>query len=66
MSKEQGYLLLLFAILIGIIGYARNVMYLVKCDFEAPYKAEVLRIVGTFPLFGPITGWIPYEDKKHE
>ena len=63
-------LLLIPMILIGAclsvvmgVGWFINVYKLCKCDFESPYRAEVIRGVGTivFPL-GCVAGWLDIGD----
>ena len=39
-------------------GWVKNLIKLTECDFEAPYKAEVIHIVGLVPPVGAITGWL--------
>ncbi len=41
-------------------GWVLNIYKLTHCDFEAPYKAEVLHGVGLFPLVGMVTGWCDF------
>lgn len=48
--------------LIIAIGWIMNVVKLVKCDFEAPYKAEVIRGIGLIPPIGMIVGWMNISD----
>lgn len=45
-------------ILLGIIGWVRCVVKLVKQDFDTPYKAELIYGIGTFTGAGAIIGWI--------
>lgn len=40
------------------VGWVKNVIKLANCDFEAPYKAEVVHLVGLIPPVGMITGWL--------
>jgi hypothetical protein len=56
-------LFMLIIIVLGGIGWVKNIIDLTKCDFKAPYKAEVVRVVGLLPMVGAITGWITIEDK---
>lgn len=54
-----GVFLIVAMIVIGVGGYTLNVVKLLQCDFEAPYKAEVIRIVGVpFAPVGIIAGWM--------
>jgi hypothetical protein len=39
-------------------GLVKNLIKLTECDFEAPYKAEVIHTVGLIPPVGMITGWL--------
>ncbi len=45
-------------ILIVGVGWVKNVIKLADCDFEAPYKAEVVHAVGIIPPVGMVTGWL--------
>lgn len=37
-----------------------NIYKLTQCDFEAPYKAEVIRVVGIIPPVGAIFGYMDF------
>jgi hypothetical protein len=54
--------------LLGPIGYVKNIMKFASCDFEAPYKTEIIRGVGIVPLFfvGVITGYMTIGEEKEE
>lgn len=41
-------------------GWVKNVVKLASCDFEAPYKAEVIHSVGLIPIVGIFTGWMDF------
>ncbi len=57
--KAWAGLAVILVSLIGCVGWGMNLYKLVKCDFSAPYKAEVIRTVGVFlPPVGAITGYI--------
>lgn len=57
---------------LGIVGYAAIIIYfiaiipswpvniyqLTQCDFEAPYKCEVIHSAGLIPLASPVTVWV--------
>jgi hypothetical protein len=45
-------------ILVVGVGWVKNIIKLADCDFEAPYKAEVVHAVGIIPPVGMITGWL--------
>ena len=47
----------LFLIIVGT-GWVKNIIKLTECDFEAPYKAEVVHVIGVVPVVGAITGWL--------
>lgn len=40
------------------VGWVKNIIKLANCDFEAPYKAEVIHGVGIIPPVGAVTGWL--------
>ena len=50
-------------IVVGTVGWGKNVYKLCHCDFEASYKAEVIRGVGVIvPVVGAVTGYCTIED----
>lgn len=53
--KSKIVLLLLF--LFGFICYVGNIVKLIKCDFKAPYKGEVIHLVGLIPPASFFTFW---------
>lgn len=56
---ELMIVVVLFFIVIGIGGgWVQNLVKLTKCDFEAPYKTEVIRVVGILPPVGGVVGWM--------
>lgn len=50
-------------ILFGV-GWVKNIFKLSDCDFEAPYKAEIIRGVGVLPIapLGAIVGYMDIND----
>lgn len=54
---------MLIAIVVIGTGWVKNIIKLTELDFEAPYKAEVIRVVGIFPPVGMIVGYMDIEDK---
>ena len=42
----------------AVTGWGMNLYKLTQCDFESPYKCEVLRTVGLVPPIGAIMGYI--------
>ena len=53
-----------FMLIIGVvvifvaISWVKNIIKLSDCDFEAPYKAEIIHGIGILPPVSIITGWI--------
>jgi hypothetical protein len=45
-------------ILVVGTGWVKNLIKLSDCDFEAPYKAEIIHTVGIIPPVGMVTGWL--------
>lgn len=41
-----------------ILGYILGIVKFVRCDFDAPYKAEVLYGIGIVTGYNVILGWI--------
>ena len=65
MNAHNGWIISLaaiFVVLVAFAGYVSNIVKLAQCDFKAPYKAEVIRIVGIFPPVGAIVGYINIKD----
>lgn len=60
-QKGSGNVAAIVVLLIWIvagIGWVKNIIKLAECDFEAPYKAEVIHAVGIVPIVGAVTGYI--------
>ncbi|MFA7287372.1 MAG: hypothetical protein WC055_00685 [Melioribacteraceae bacterium] len=53
-----GIILIIAIIVIGFIGWCQNISKLIDCDFESPYKTEVIRTVSLVPMIGAITGYM--------
>lgn len=53
----------LIVALVGLVGYVRNVVKIFGLDFQPPYKAEIIRGIGLFPLAGAVVGWMKIEDR---
>ena len=51
---------IIYAVIVLVIGvgWVKNIIKLSNCDFESPYKAEVIHTVGLLPPIGMITGWL--------
>lgn len=49
----------ILAILVFVaFSWAMNIIKLSRCDFEAPYRAEVIHGIGIIPIVGMVTGWL--------
>ncbi len=67
MSKAAILIMLVLVILLvgifGVIGYITNIVRFCGCDFEAPWRTEIIRGVGIFvPPLGAVLGFITIED----
>lgn len=53
-------MLMIYVVIVLVIGtgWVKNLIKLTECDFESPYKAEVIHTVGIIPPVGMITGWL--------
>ena len=51
------------ALVASVYGWIANVVYFFECDFEAPYKAEIVRAIG-IPIgpVGSVMGFIHIDD----
>ncbi len=66
MKNQKGFtlvelmvVLLVIAVLaLPVVGWVKNIIKLSECDFEAPYRAEVIHAIGIIPPVGMITGWL--------
>ena len=56
-------LLIVALIFVPLVGYTMNIVKLIGCDFEAPYKSETIRSVGVLvPFVGVVTGYMEFPD----
>ncbi len=73
MIKRKGFagvLMIITMIVVGaallalpVVGYVKNVAGFTRCDFETPYKAEIIRGTGIlFPPVGMIAGYVDIKD----
>lgn len=63
MKNQKGYativsLVILIIFVVGFVGWVKNIIKLSNCDFEKPYKAEIIHSVGLVPVVGAVTGWL--------
>lgn len=55
---ERTFIAYSLIILILSTGWVKNIIKLSNCDFNAPYKAEIIHSLGIIPPVGMITGWL--------
>jgi len=64
MKSQKGFtaieLILVLVLAFGAIGWGMNLYKLASCDFNAPYKAEVIHGVGLVPFVGAFTGYMNF------
>lgn len=71
MKNKKGFTLyeviFITTILFLVIGFVLNLVQILRCDFEPPYKAEILRIGSIFVGILPacILGWVPQSVVGH-
>ncbi len=52
-------------VLASLVGYGMNIAKLARCDFEAPVKAETVRVIGIFVApVGIIAGYMDIDDEQ--
>jgi len=60
-------LLIMFVFVgLALTGWIKNVIKLSECDFESPYKTEVIRGIGIIPPVGAIIGWMDIGEENGE
>ena len=47
----------------GLIASVASIVKLAHCNFEAPYKKEVITAIGIMPPLGLVTIWINPDDE---
>lgn len=54
------HVIITWAVIVIVVGtgWVKNIIKLSNCDFEAPYKAEVIHGIGLFPPVGAVTRWL--------
>lgn len=58
MNTRTLIVLIYICFVVAVIGsWITNVVKLTDCDFQAPYKCEVLHGVGIFPPVALVTAW---------
>lgn len=48
------------------VGWGMNIYKLLKCDFEAPYKTEIIRTIGIVPFVGAFTGYMDIGEEENK
>ncbi|MCP4475431.1 MAG: hypothetical protein GY821_12865 [Gammaproteobacteria bacterium] len=63
--KASIIIFLIWAVIVIAIGtgWVKNIVKLTRCDFESPYKAEVMHGLGIIPPIGAVMGWITFEEE---
>ena len=57
------FFVVLLVLCVGVFaGWCMNLYKLTQCDFQSPYKCEVIRAIGIVPPVGAVAGWIDIED----
>ncbi len=56
------FVILLLVVVFIAVGWVKNLIKLTDCDFQSPYKCEVVHTIGIVPVVGMITGWITIEE----
>lgn len=46
-------------------GWGMNIYKLVKCDFETPYKTEIIRGIAIIPPVGAVAGWMDIGEENN-
>lgn len=63
-TSAIGAIVWLFIVVVGAIGYVKNIVKFAQCDFEAPYKTEIIR-GAAIPLgYGFIIGHFDIGEEK--
>lgn len=59
-----GFLLVVAIPVMCLTGIGMNIYKLTQCDFKAPYKAEIIRGLGAFPIvpMGIVAGYLHIDD----
>lgn len=56
-ASTAGIISLVVVIFIAV-SWIVNINKLIDCDFEAPYKAEVIHSIGLVPIISVVTAWV--------
>ena len=61
---QLGIVGLALVVIIGT-GWVKNIVKLTDCDFESPYKTEVIRVIGILPPVGAVVGWMTIGEENN-
>jgi len=63
--KSEAFIFICALVMFAVASYGVNFYKLINCDFEAPYKCEIVHTVGVFvpPTF-LVTAWVCGEGKE--
>ena len=59
-----GIVMYFMVLIVMGVGWSLNLYKLVHCDFEAPYKTEIIRTVSILPVIGMFTGWMTIGEEE--
>ena len=60
-------LIWLCIVIFVVFCWVKNLIKFMDCDFEAPYKSEIVHGIGVFTVAASVvTCWFPDEEKKVE
>ena len=53
-------IIILLIAALAITGWVKNIIKLSGCDFQSPYKCEVIHAVGIIPPVGAVVGYMDF------
>lgn len=65
LSFFKWYFIVFFLIILLLNGWIQNIIKLSNCDFEAPYKCEVIHAIGIIPPVGIFTGYMDFSENEN-
>lgn len=63
MNDNYGPVYLVVVVLVFLATWSVNMYKLTQCDFESPYRCEVIHGLGAIPLFSIGTVWASTDNK---
>lgn len=61
-SEKIVAMIIILVVIVGFIGWVKDIIKFIHTDFHAPYKAEIIYGVGISTGAGAIIGWFNIED----